>query len=81
MILFLNSLVLVLGILGGFFVASLARDELVSGKKWFMALIGISVVGIVMFFENYLAWMFGFILVFSFAGLLVSKSNRKALGK
>ncbi len=70
--------ILLLAIPAGFLIAWLAHDELASGKRYFMVLCGLSLIGVVVFAfmgEGYLSWMWGF--VFVVGGISLRNGMRK----
>ncbi len=75
----LNIIFLFLAIPVGFLIAWLARDELLIGKKYFRALIIVSLGAILWFWltkESYLAWTFGFILIVSIVSLVKAEDKK-----
>ena len=69
---------LILAVPLGFLLAWAARDELVSGKKWFMAIFVVSVIAGIGFYVyglSYIGWTFGFIVIVSFISLKKSKDK------
>ena len=69
---------LILAVPLGFLLAWAARDELVSGRKWFMVLLVISIVagiGFYVFGLGHIGWTFGFIAVVSFISLKKSRDK------
>ena len=71
----IEIILLLLAIPVGFLIAWMANDELVAGRKWFVALIIVSLVVGIWFTltENYIvALTCGFILVVSFISYLKS---------
>jgi hypothetical protein len=72
-------LLLVLAIPAGFWIAWLARDELVQGRKWFRILIIVSIIGIIGFWIYgfpYISFTMGFILIVSFISLAKSDDKK-----
>lgn len=68
----LNIFILVLAIPVGYFIAYLAREELVQGRFWFKILIILSFVGAIgswVYGFSVLAWTFGFILILALVAL------------
>jgi len=75
---FLELIFLALAIPAGFFIASITKDELSSGQKYFKILICASlVVGALSFLYGkiYISWTMGFILIVSLISL------KKSFGK
>ena len=72
-------IILLLAIPVGFWIAWLARDELVQGKKWFRILIIASILGIIWFWLtglDHISWASGFILIVSFISLIKSEDKK-----
>jgi hypothetical protein len=75
----LEVILVLMSIPAGFLVSYLARDELVAGKRWFLALMALSFVGIgIFFFMGLNSWAFtsGFIFIFTGVSLLMSYSKK-----
>jgi CHASE2 domain-containing sensor protein len=63
----------------GYLIAWMARDELVSGRKWFKAIIGLSIMGAVIFLvlREWTALLtLGFIVIVSGISLWKSKDSK-----
>ena len=74
-----NIVILVLAIPIGYLLAYLCSDELVDGRKWFRALIIISIIGSLgtyIFGYSYVSLTFGFIFVVSLISLINSNDKR-----
>lgn len=70
---------LVLAIPVGYLIAWLAKDELIAGRKWFVALIVLSiVVGIFFYFSGlrHISWTSGFVFIVSFISLMKSGDKK-----
>ena len=69
---------LILAVPLGFLLAKLTGDELVAGRKWFMAIFVVSVIAGIGFYVyglSYIGWTFGFIAIVSFISLKKSKDK------
>jgi len=69
---------LILGIPVGFLIAWLGRDELIQGRKWFKAIVWVSIIlGIIFIILErfYISWTMGFIMIVS--GISLWKSYDK----
>ncbi len=72
-------LILAIAIPVGYLIAWLAKDEIVSWRKWFKVLIISSViVGIIFYFyeKPYISWTAGFILIVSSISLMQSQDKK-----
>ena len=75
---FLEIIILLFAIPTGFLIAWLARDELVSGKKWFKILIIVSILLGIWFWlagKSYIVWIAGFIAIVSLISLIKSEDK------
>ncbi len=75
----IEIILLLLAIPTGFLIAWLARDELVSGRKWFRVLIVVSVLVIIWSWLTsliYIVWTMGFILIVALISLIKSKDRK-----
>ncbi|HIG52080.1 hypothetical protein CXT76_00160 [Candidatus Parvarchaeota archaeon] len=75
----LNIFFILLAIPSGFLIAWLARDELVSGKKYFRILIIVSILGAIggIFYDlTYLSLTFVFYLIISLISLIKSEDQK-----
>ena len=71
-------IILLLAIPTGFFIAWLARDELVPRKKWFRVLIIVGIFGIIgawTYGFSYISWTAGFIFIVSLIALIKSEDK------
>ena len=74
-------IILLLAIPAGYLIAWLARDELISGRIWFIALIIVSIfIGMLFYFIGikYISWTAGFVLIVSFTSLIKSYDKKWA---
>lgn len=72
-------IILILAIPSGYLIAWLARDELIQGRKWFHALIILSViVGIIFYLLkiSYIAWASVFIIIICLISLIKRKDKK-----
>ena len=74
----LITIVLILGFPAGYLLAYLCKEELVSGRKWFLAIMIISIIsGIIFLFFNLVASLTSFfIAIVSFVSLIKSYDKR-----
>ena len=73
----LGGIVLALGFLAGVALASVTKDELKEGKKWFgvLAIAGILGAAAALFLRNYIL-LFSFLLITSVAGGSLAYSGK-----
>tara|TARA_Y100000310_G_scaffold326837_1_gene392277 strand:- start:4958 stop:5209 length:252 start_codon:yes stop_codon:yes gene_type:complete len=72
---FIEIIILILGIPVGFLIAWLARDELKAGRVWFRVLVIASILLGIWFWlidKEVLVWTMGFVLVVSLISLIKS---------
>jgi len=77
---FIELLLLIVAIPVGFLIAWLAKDELVSGKKYFRILIIISIIVGIWFWLTgvfYVGWTMGFIFIVSLISLIKADTENK----
>ena len=80
----LEIITLLLAIPAGYLIAWLANDELVMGRKWFIALIVLSIVtGIVFYFLDkvYVTLTNSFIIIVTFISLIKSYDKKWIIRK
>lgn len=72
-------ILLILAIPAGYLIALLARDELVDGRKWFMALLVVSVLSTAIFlFTRFkeISWTSGFVSILALVSFIKSRDKR-----
>jgi hypothetical protein len=76
----IEIIILALGIPAGFLIAYWANDELIQGRKWFTALLTLSVIAgfwsIVMQSEKTVAWTAGFSIIVATISLWKSHDKK-----
>ena len=75
----IEIIILLLGVPTGYLIAWLARDELISGRKWFRLLIALSLLsGIIFYFAelNYIALTNVFMAIIGLVSLIKSKDKK-----